>query len=761
MTDTRTPQDVNPNSPLGVGLNTDPQGLGQMPPAAIPQVTAATPTPAAPAPASQPTPPGSGAPMPSVFAPAPGTPQSSSAPPNTQEDPQALHQSVFARVLRGLSNLRGTPTQYIDATGKPVAYNRATLGNSILAGAIAGMFAKPQTIEGKFGPINSSGGTVSEAFKAGQEQTQQAQDRAQSLSDSEITHRYATIKNSIANEQQYHALAQQQHATLDEVADNNQKTVFAALQQYDKDNPDNRLIQGTDLSNKESLDLMQSTGHMTTWTRFITGHRSALDPDTGRETVEPTYSVVRTDGEIPMSQDAVDMLSKLNPQYATAYKLTGGNMPMSVNRYLSDMHLYNSMTVLEETMKSADKDLGIDAGKIDFFKAARENPKIKSSFMEAENALAQGGTPVDVLDRILKDPNGHPGAMLAAMGMTPQQAREYVNDQRTKEEAKREAALTIAKEGVLNPKAPASDAEKTAARNVIAQLPKEQQAEFLVTLDNPDGIRSGDIKDLMKQARDQYNKNRELDPNGTGISTTQAYPNNWQDPKTGKNYNLADSLFNAVEGNEDPTQFSKRSKTYNGDLARANEYSFARYGKPWDPAQATIDYKFAQNTGTQNTLKYLNSLTGANNTGGNLQSLVDASNRVDRTDFPALNNAAAWARMEVGNKAIAQYHTAVTEVADQVAKILQGGGSGGGTSDAKLKQAQELFQTGFSKDVLKAVTEELRGLLANRKTEFIGNNRYLQKQFPQEPQGNSEFVSMTKDGKWGQKKDGTWVTTGK
>jgi hypothetical protein len=51
--------------------------------------------------------------------------------------------------------------------------------------------------------------------------------------------------------------------------------------------------------------------------------------------------------------------------------------------------------------------------------------------------------------------------------------------------------------------------------------------------------------------------------------------------------------------------------------------------------------------------------------------------------------------------------------------------------------------------------------LANRKTEFNGNNRYLQKQFPQEPQGNSEFVSMTKDGKWGQKKDGTWVTTGK
>jgi hypothetical protein len=351
--------------------------------------------------------------------------------------------------------------------------------------------------------------------------------------------------------------------------------------------------------------------------------------------------------------------------------------------------------------------------------------------MEAENALAQGGTPVDVLDRILKDPNGHPGAMLAAMGMTPQQAREYVDDQRTKEEAKREHDLTIAKEGMLKPTAPASDAEKQAARDVIAQLPKEQQNELMVTVNNPDGVTRGDIKDTMKQARDQYNKNRELDPNGTGISMTP-YPNNWLDPKTGKNYNLADSLFNAVEGNEDPTQFSKRSKTYNGDLARANEYSFARYGKAWDPAQATIDYTFAKNTGTQNTLKYLNSLTGENGKGGNLGRLIATSNSITRTDFPKLNDAAAWARLQAGDPAIARYHTDVTEVADQVAKILQGGGSGGGTSDAKLKQAQELFQTGFSKDQMKGVADELLGLLSNRKTEFIGNNRYLQKQFPNE-----------------------------
>ena len=79
---------------------------------------------------------------------------------------------------------------------------------------------------------------------------------------------------------------------------------------------------------------------------------------------------------------------------------------------------------------------------------------------------------------------------------------------------------------------------------------------------------------------------------------------------------------------------------------------------------------------------------------------------------------------------MAAYYTAVTEVADQVAKILQGGGAGGGTSDAKLKQASELFDKGFSKDSINAVSTTLRDLLANRKKEMIGTNRYLVKQFP-------------------------------
>jgi Leucine-rich repeat (LRR) protein len=194
-------------------------------------------------------------------------------------------------------------------------------------------------------------------------------------------------------------------------------------------------------------------------------------------------------------------------------------------------------------------------------------------------------------------------------------------------------------------------------------------------------------------------------------------------------WNMNSIPVSLVEGTMDPSQLSKRSADYDQKIEQANSYSMARYGRPFDLAQAQGDFKFANNPSTQNTLRYLNSLTGADNKGGNLGALVNLSNKINRTDFPALNNGAAWAKIQTGNPQMVAYYTAVTETADQVAKILQGGGSGGGTSDAKLKQAAELFDKGFSKDQIVAVSDTLRSLLANRKTEMIGSNRYLTKQF--------------------------------
>jgi len=183
-----------------------------------------------------------------------------------------------------------------------------------------------------------------------------------------------------------------------------------------------------------------------------------------------------------------------------------------------------------------------------------------------------------------------------------------------------------------------------------------------------------------------------------------------------------------VSGNLAPSELSKRSTgvgSYSSILAAADKYAMATTGKHFNIAQADRDYKFANSAGTQNTLNYLKSLVGTTTEPGNLGELKTLSDSVSRTKFPKLNDAAAWARIQSGDPTITAYYATVTEVADQIAKILQGGGTGSGTSDAKLAQAQALFQSGFNKQQIEATINAMKPLLMNRAKSMIGDNPYL------------------------------------
>jgi hypothetical protein len=186
-----------------------------------------------------------------------------------------------------------------------------------------------------------------------------------------------------------------------------------------------------------------------------------------------------------------------------------------------------------------------------------------------------------------------------------------------------------------------------------------------------------------------------------------------------------------VESNMDPSQIQKRGSQYTPILNAAREYSMKKYGTPFDLAKAQEDYKFASDARTQNRLKYMNSLVGDERTGtaGNLDLLIQYSNKVNRTDFPALNNVAAWAKLESGDTDIIKLHNAAVDAADQFANIMSGGGSGSATSDAKIKQGMDMFAQKFSKDQMVASASSVKDMLTNRKREFIGDNRYLRKQY--------------------------------
>lgn len=226
------------------------------------------------------------------------------------------------------------------------------------------------------------------------------------------------------------------------------------------------------------------------------------------------------------------------------------------------------------------------------------------------------------------------------------------------------------------------------------------------------------------------NTNGSVDLSSFDTATQQKLQANGFTNYNGSVQNLASQL---VSGALAPSELSKRATgnaSYNDVLTAADAYSMATTGNHFNIAQADRDYKFANNPSTQSTLNYLGSLVGSddgsgNMTGGNLDDLVALSNGITRTSFPALNDAAAWTRYETGDPKIAAFNATATEVADQVAKILQGGGTGGGTSDAKLQQAANLFSTSFTKAQLISTVNALKPLLGNRAKSMVNDNPYL------------------------------------
>lgn len=177
-----------------------------------------------------------------------------------------------------------------------------------------------------------------------------------------------------------------------------------------------------------------------------------------------------------------------------------------------------------------------------------------------------------------------------------------------------------------------------------------------------------------------------------------------------------------IDGNP-LTGMPARAKEMAGALAR-------QYKPDLNVAENKINFDFANNQGTQNTLKFLNSLVGVNGKGGNLDEAVRLSDSVPRTTFPPVNSAEMKGLIAAGNTPAAVFASAITEVADQVAKILQGGGTGSSTSDKKLEQANTMFNTSFNTEQFRGVAKELKTLLANRKAGMVSGNPLLEKTNP-------------------------------
>ncbi len=125
-------------------------------------------------------------------------------------------------------------------------------------------------------------------------------------------------------------------------------------------------------------------------------------------------------------------------------------------------------------------------------------------------------------------------------------------------------------------------------------------------------------------------------------------------------------------------------------------------------AESEANFQFGKNTGTQNTVRYLQSVQES------MPRVLAAAQTLANGKVRGINTLINAGKNQINDVDLKRFQTDVLLVADEVAKILQGGGTGSGTSDAKLRQASEILSTSDSPEAIAAALNEVNTLLGFR-----------------------------------------------
>jgi len=143
---------------------------------------------------------------------------------------------------------------------------------------------------------------------------------------------------------------------------------------------------------------------------------------------------------------------------------------------------------------------------------------------------------------------------------------------------------------------------------------------------------------------------------------------------------------------------------------RAMNLEIVRQNPDFNFQAAESDYQFGKNATNQSTVRFIDNLNDS------VPILKELSAKVKRTtSFKIINRATLAAMAGSGNVDANNFAFGMTAIADEMAKTLQGGGTGSGTTDTKMKQALDLFDKGMT-------PEQLDGVLTTAQ-EFLGARR--------------------------------------
>jgi hypothetical protein len=139
-------------------------------------------------------------------------------------------------------------------------------------------------------------------------------------------------------------------------------------------------------------------------------------------------------------------------------------------------------------------------------------------------------------------------------------------------------------------------------------------------------------------------------------------------------------------------------------------YTAAKKAQPdFDFEQSASDFNLSKNPAFQQTVRYMDYAKDS------MSELRNVAKELGNGDFRAVNSVANLIKSGTNNVALKRFQTVRLDAADAVAKVLQGGGSGSGTSDAKLAQAGNIFRDSDSLPAIFAAADETEKLMGLRR----------------------------------------------
>lgn len=146
----------------------------------------------------------------------------------------------------------------------------------------------------------------------------------------------------------------------------------------------------------------------------------------------------------------------------------------------------------------------------------------------------------------------------------------------------------------------------------------------------------------------------------------------------------------------------------------------------FDFAAAEAGYQFGKAPGTQTTLRYLDNISKT------IPMMRRANQEFKRTGVRFINDVLRSGKSQFGSVDVADFDFKSTLIADEIAKVLQGGGTGSGTSDAKLKQAQELLAGDLTPEQFDKVLDAAEEMLTVRRDSFV-KGTFMEPRAPKTP----------------------------